>query len=282
MQYDDLIENKKMPLQTIDKKNCLTKCNEKGKPYINPITLDKIFSLNNSSCAIIPTKKNKPEEEVKIIYDDVNKYHLTVTGNYNTWGVCNLEDNDKYHVPSEKDSMLLVFYFDPYDFLTQIYDLHTFNQVITWTLENMHLHFKTMKRVHNASWKVFGSDISNISDLVIDFYYDIARNKWMKDYVGNISKKYSFDILSDSIPLEGEDTKGSITDTTIENIIIRKFFDKHFFVQIIKKYLNEFKNIWTNIDSHYKNLKNFTYKCIMKNIKFKLNNSTSQNKNINL
>lgn len=251
---DIFIENKKLPLQTINKINCLTECKEKGRTYINPVTLDSIMNSNEATCAIVP---------IPVSNND--------TTNYYTWGTCRLEDNDIYHVPSEKDSMLLNFHFDPYDFLTQIYDLHTFNQVINWTLENNHFHFETIKRVHNASWKIFGLHIENISELVIDFYYDIAKNNWMNDYINNILKKYSFDILS-----TGE------KNTNINNIIISKFFDKKFFIQIIKKYLIVYANNWTNIESHYKNLKNFTYRCIMKNIKYKINKDNKENKNVNL
>lgn len=251
---DILLENKKLPLQTISKLNCLTACKEKGKYYVNPVTLDTIIDVNKNTCAIVP---------IPVLRNDTTTYH--------TYAKCRLEDNDAYHVPSERDSMLLNFYFDPYDFLTQIYDLHSFNQVINWTIENNHFHFETIKRVHNAAWKIFGSNIENISELVIDFYYDIAKKNWMKDYIDNILKKYSFDILS---------TGQKDSALSPENIIILKFFTKNFFIQIIKKYLIVYKNIWTDIESHYKNLKNFVYMCIMKNIKYKINNPSERDINL--
>lgn len=222
----------------------MTECYKRGRTYINPVTLDKITNINDDSCAIIPIPQGNNE--------------------YTTWGQCRLEDNIHFHVPSERDSMLLGFYFDPYDFLTNIYSLYTFNQVINWTIENDHLHFETIKRVHNAAWKVFGSNIENISELVIDFYYDIAKNNWMKDYISSITIEYSFDILADQA------TQSGLGMDNIADTIILKFFDKNFFVQIIKKYIHTYKDIWRTIESHYKNLKNFTYKCIMKNIRYKL------------
>jgi hypothetical protein len=258
---DTIIEKKKLPLQTTNKINCLTACYEHGKAYIHPVTLEKMVDPNDNTCAIVPV----PREQVS--KESVSKEPNVFVRR----GTCRMEDNKIYHVPSEVESMLLHFYFDPYEFLTQIYDLHTFNQVINWTLDNNTLPPDTIKRVHNATWKIFGSDLENISELVIDFYYDMAKNNWIKDFIPNISAKYSFDILA-----------GANTDPNIGNVIVANFFPKNFFVQIIKKYISLYKDDWTEIDSHYKNLKNFTYKCIMKNIKYKIQDSRNFNQNVNL
>jgi hypothetical protein len=248
-------EKKKLPLQTIDKTNCLTACYDKGKGYIHPVTLERMLDPNNDTCAIVPVLQGE------------NIFART--------GICRLEDNKVYHVPSEADSMLMHFYFDPYEFLTQIYDLHTFNQVINWTLDNPDLPPDTIKRVHNAAWKIFGSNLENISELVVDFYYDIATHNWIEDFKDNITAKYSFDVLSQS-------SSETTTVTNLTNLIVSNFFPKIFFVQIIKKYIETYRDEWTHIDSHYKNLKNFTYKCLMKNIKFKMSNPQNFNKNVNL
>jgi hypothetical protein len=242
------LEKKKLPLQSIDKTNCLTACYEKGKAYIHPVTLEKMINPSNNTCAVVPIP--------------------TGDGLFIRTKNCRMEDNKIYHVPSEIDSMLMHFYFDPYEFLIQIYNLHTFNQVINWSIDNIDLPPDTIKRVNNAAWKIFGSNLENISDLVIDFYYDIATNNWIKDFSKNIASKYSFDILSQSNK-----------EADFNKLLIQNFLPKNFFVQIIKKYVDVYRDEWTQIDSHYKNLKNFTYKCLLKNIEFKIHNP---NKDINL
>lgn len=244
----------KPPLQTITGKNCLTECYSKDREYLNPVTIiEKIRPQNTkgkSTCAIVPIRSENP-----------NKWDI--------WGVCKMEDNLTHHIPSEKASMLLNFYFDANDFLVEIYDIHTFNQVITWTIENNY-HFATIKRVHNCAWKVFGSNIENISEIVIDFYYELAKNNWMKDYIVIIKAKYSFDILSDN------------TTESLSNIIIKKFFNKIFFTQIIKKYIETYVAVWNSIGSHYGNLKKFTFKCLIENIKFKSNVRDNPLENVEL
>jgi hypothetical protein len=241
---NDNFSKEKPPLQTITGKTCLTECYSKDREYLNPITIiEKIRPQNTkgkSTCGIVPIRSENP-----------NKWDI--------WGVCRLEDNQTHRVPSEKASMLLNFYFDANDFLVEIYDLHTFNQVITWTIENSNYYFATIKRVHNCAWKVFGSNIENISEIVIDFYYELAKNNWLKDYIVILKSKYSFDMISENNP----------SQTKISSLIIKKFFDKIFFIQIIKKYIETYSNVWNSIGSHYGNLKKFTFKCLVENIKYK-------------
>ncbi len=151
---------------------------------------------------------------------------------------CRLEDNHIYQPPDELESLLLSFYFNPADFLTSIYDLHSFDQVIYWTLENNHLPFNTIKRVHNCAWKVYGSRMEEISSGVIDYYYDIAKLHWLKDYAKIIQNKYSFNFVT-------KQNFNNINNTQEEiyEILATKYFDYNFFQQTSK---NMFMNIKTN------------------------------------
>ncbi len=236
--------DEKLPLRALNGDKCLTKCYPKEHPYLHPIILTKIRAPNKNSCAI------DPKVGTEYYYD---------------YGICRLEDNLTYKIPSEKESILLNFYFNPHEFLADIYDLHSFSEVINWTIENSLSHFETIKRVHNAAWKAYGSKLENISEMVIRFYYGIAKNNWMKDYLDLIEKKYSFDILAIS--------KTTRVDSIFKahDIIISNFFSEDFFAQIIKKYVDTFKDKWIQIESHYGNLKKFTYKCLIKNIQYKSN-----------
>ena len=227
----------KFPLRTINGHKCLTKCFEKKKSYLHPVTLRKLTLLDINSCAIEPIiKKNSVTD-----YEE-----------------CKPDQNATHSIPSEKDSILLDFKFSAAAFLSDIYDIHSFNETITWTLEHNHSHFNTIKRIHNASWKAFGSVLDNVSEFVINFYYDIAKHNWMIDFMDMINKKYSFD---------------TARDTNIMDLIISNFFSEDFFTQIIKKYIHIYKSEWLQIDSHYGNLKKFTYKCLIQNIQYKSTNN---------
>jgi hypothetical protein len=232
---------KKLPLETsITHKKCITKCHGTNHTYLHPITFSVIkpeHTKGASTCAIYPSY----DEDMSFLYE---------------FGSCNIKDNETKYYLSEKDALLFRPSFNSKSFLHSIYGLLTFNQVIIWTLDNDNSNYKTIKRIHNAAWKEYGNNIENISDTVIDFYYELAKSNWLKDYIKNIKSNYSFDIFSDL------ETKNS--DANIEKIIIDKYFSKTFFTQSVLDYINEESSEWKNIKSHYGNLKQFIYKSLIK------------------
>ena len=108
-----------LPLKSIYGRRCLTKCHPKGEAYLHPILLTAIGERTNNSCGIDPVHSR--DTQYLKIHDMI-------------WAdTCRLEDNKIYQPPNELESMLLSFYFNPNDFLSSIYDLHSFDQVIFWT-----------------------------------------------------------------------------------------------------------------------------------------------------
>jgi hypothetical protein len=230
-------DNEKLPLKSINGRRCLTKCFQSGTAYLHPILLTDLFGKENS-CAIYPTYSKDPEYYRKrdmILVD-----------------TCRLEDNVTHRKPDELESILLSFFFNPSDFLVSIYGLHSFDQVIYWTLENDDLPFDTVKRVHDCAWKVYGDNIVELSNGVLDYYYDICKMYWLKNYVKIIQNKYSFDVLT---------KKSTVPDNADEiyNIIVNNYFSRDFFIDILHQYINEFQNKWDNIVSHYDGIKKYVF-----------------------
>lgn len=240
-------QKEKLSLKTISNRRCLTKCHPKGEAYLHPILLNVIKERTNNSCAIDPVHSRDTQ---------YFKVHETIWAD-----TCNLKDNKIYQPPDELESMLLSFYFNPNDFLTSIYDLHSFDQVIYWTMENDHLPFDTIKRVHNCAWKVYGNKIEEISNVVTEYYYDISKNYWLKDYVKIIQNDYSFDLISNK-----EITNLSDNADIIYDVICTKYYTYFFFVSVIKRYVYEFQDKWELIESHYVNLKKYILSQLIENI----------------
>lgn len=236
--------NETLSLNSINGRRCLSKCYPKGTTYLHPIFLTGISSQTDT-CAIYPTYS-----------EDAQFYGMLVADK------CNLGDNEKYKIPSDLESILTSFYFSPYDFLTGIYGLHSFDEVVRWTLENDYLPFDTIKRVHNCAWKVFGKHLEEISNIVVEYYYDISKTYWLKDYTKTIQKKYSFDLVKNT---------GTISNTFEEmyEIVLSKFFTYPFFTSAIKKYIKKNKNQWDTIYSHYDEIKKYVFHLLVKNIENK-------------
>ncbi|XWV26172.1 hypothetical protein QJ857_gp0906 [Tupanvirus soda lake] len=248
-------QKEKLPLKSINGRRCLTKCYPKGETFLHPILLTAIVERTSNGCAIEPV----PSRAFEASSGDDTQY-LGLYGM--VWAdICRLDDNKTYQPPDELESMLLSFYFNPRDFLSGVYGLYSFDQVIYWTLENDHLPFNTIKRVHNCAWKVFGNKIEELSSSVIDYYFDISRSYWLKDYAKVVQNDYSFDYTTSK-------TVSNISNPTedIYKIIYFEFYTHEFFASAIKKYVYEFEDKWELIDSHYYNLKKYILSQLIEHI----------------
>lgn len=205
----DMFKRDKLPLKSINNRRCLTKCYPKNEHYLHPTILDVIRD-DKITCAIDPVYG----KDRNILYNDV----------------CRLEDNKTYEPPNELESILLNFYFDPRDFLINIYNLYSFDEVIYWTLENSDLPFDTIKRVHNCAWKAYGNKIEDLSDYVLDYYYNLAKNNWMTDYIKLLKNKYSFSVSLDEQPtvkpIDIKSTKSSVSNAPKTSSNLEKNSDR--------------------------------------------------------
>ena len=231
----------KPPLRTVDGKKCLTKCIPANTRFIHPSLLSAL-SQSYDYCSI------------DITYDNNDKPVDTERETARTSGKCNLEDNEKYRLPDEQLNILSRFNFDAVDLLVNIYNIHTFDDAIYWTLDNDHLPFYTIKRVHDCSWKVHGFKWSNITNVVIDYYYDIACNHWIKDYVRVIKHHYSFDIIAKHDP-----TNTKSGDELIKDIILYKFFSMEFFSKCLRDFVDSNSKNISYIGSPYNTIKEYIY-----------------------
>ena len=232
------MDNNDVSLKSIHGRKCLTKCIPKGDVYLHPILLTAIKEPTNNSCAINPVPSQ-----------DDNYYKI----NDMIWAdTCNLDDNKNSKLPNELESMLFNFQLNSNDFLTSIYNLNSFDEVIYWTLENDFLPFDTIKRVHNSAWIAYGSILNNVSNVVVEYYYEMSKKYWLEDYVDNIQNDYSFNFVGDNINV-GNETAG------IYNIILEKYYTKSFFYTCIQKYIDEWQNKWDIVHSHYDSLKKYIY-----------------------
>lgn len=252
-------QNKKIPLKSMYGRRCLTKCHPKGEIYLHPVLLTAIWEENNS-CAIEPVH-SKDAAYVKI--------------NEMIWAdTCRIEDNNLFQIPNELESILSSFYFSPRDFLSSVYDIYSFDDAIYWTIENDYLPFDTIKRVHNCAWKVYGSKIEELSNNVIEYYYNISRTYWLKDYAHVIQNDYSFDFVS-------QYKTPDITDSyiAIYDILYSKFYTYDFFSSALKRYVYEFENKWDLVESHYGQIKKYIFSQLVDNIENNLSSKRTSNNN---
>jgi len=225
-------------LRSDNGRKCLSKCYSKEEKSVHPLLLVPLHSTLDGYCAIDPVFDKEAENfQSNLIYVDK----------------CHVGDNGKYHTPNELNSLLFNFNFDPADFLSDFYHLKNFDDVIAWTLNHSYYPFDTIKRIHNCAWKVYGSNLESLTHIVINYYYSLAKESWLPDYLPEIENYFSFETRGESP----------------ENLIIEKYFSYAFFNYIIKSYILEKKSQWEIIESHFGQIKKYVLEKLIDAIKNK-------------
>ncbi|RYE14795.1 MAG: hypothetical protein EOP34_05490 [Rickettsiales bacterium] len=202
-------------------RKCLTSCYPKDFEFIHPITLDVIQGSRGSVCAVNPEYRYKSAQGdvERLIYDR-----------------CSIDDNTKMMLPNISESLLLQNTFDTDEFLKTVYNLHSFDDIIKWTVSNDNLSYNTVKRIHNCGWKVYGK--SDLTLKVYDYYHNMFKNKWVKDCVKILERKYSLNIVLDK-------------NTTLETLIISKYINIDNSINFINKFIHKNLKNWLDITNYY-------------------------------
>ena len=187
-----------------------------------------------------------------------------------------LMDNEICNNISSDMINILSYEFSLDFFLSTIYNFKTFDDVITFSLDNEYIYNPlTIKRIHNCAWRLYGKNKDNITTSVLNYYYNLAIKLWMNDYMELISKKYAFSLsvgndtlhinkLNNNVKKEDQD------DKKIREIININLLSYEFFTSIINVYLDKYAGMMEDIKSHYKKIKNFVYRQLIKFIESKI------------
>jgi hypothetical protein len=172
------LENKdknKFPLSKY-KYQCLTPCYPPNKSYLHPYFLELLHVKNASTCGVFYAKEY---DTGKTTFQPIDEcaYNPDVETD---------DDNVLAYMP--------IFEFNYTDFLNKVYGITNFDDVINWTNNNTHLSKYTIIRVHNCAWKGYGNELENISDTVVEYYYDLFSDmqnfKFTLDQFYELVKEY--------------------------------------------------------------------------------------------
>lgn len=233
-------EQTKPYLKSKNGHKCLTKCHEKGKGFLHPILLVG-YNNNRTACATNPTFSKK-------------KGHLLNLNNVVWADDCDIADNATHEVPNENESPLLFTpSITPSDFLESIYGLYSFDEVIKWSIDNAYLPFNTIRRVHNCAWLTYGITPDELTNKVINYYYDLSIKKWLPKYATSIANKYSLQISSKK-------------DENVYDLLKNNYYDKEFFSKVLDDYIYDFEDKWDNISMHFDNIEVYIYRKLVEKI----------------
>ena len=231
-------------------RKCLTKCYPTGVEYYHPILMNfvaPLSTLNTNTCGVEPLVTVKEQRNRSSQPDDFFALE-------NIIDECEIKNIDNEY---EMEFVLFNFIFDPYIFLKNIYDIGTFEETINWMKGNT-APDNTKLRIHNNSWKAFITRKYDISDNVIDYYYDYAVENWLPEYIDQLKNSVSFQVLS----------KNDIsTDMLFDNILLEKYFTRTFYRKSMRKYIQSHREKIDIIDKPMDNIRDYILDRLIKILK---------------
>jgi len=93
----------------------------------------------------------------------------------------------------------------------------------------------------------------------------------MNDYIELISKKYAINLSVGDVLQINRNPDSDQSDKRVREIISTNLMSYEFFTSIINMYLDKYAGMMEDIKSHYKKIKNFVYRQLIKSIESKIN-----------
>jgi hypothetical protein len=129
--------------------------------------------------------------------DNFEKNMCRISNINNEYDECKSEDANK------DENYLNYIQIDEFDhnvMLKYVYGLNSFEEVIMFSFENANLPVNTLIRIHDCAWLAYGKNFLNLSDIVINYYYNLAEKSWgvqnltIESFRGALKKYYEENI----------------------------------------------------------------------------------------
>ena len=142
------------------------------------------------------------------------------------------------------------------DFLSIFYEINTFEDGITWIVNNTEINIKTRIRIFECILNVFGQSIDIIDNRIIDFVISMIKNNYITKFYNTIKKYIYIDAKKNLISIDknnndddnDEDDKKHIVIKT--NYIMKTFINQDIIQKFLFKYFKVKKNKWLDIHDH--------------------------------
>lgn len=224
---------KKFPIG-LNNKQCIGPCYAPGTFILHPITLNSI------------TDKEKPFCPTFNWYDETSNVY---------------KDIDNCLIPSSKDEInqyqtdlsftVPTFYFNCEFFLKSYYDIYSFENVIEW-INSKSQPLYSQLRVLNCAWKIFGSKIDIIDDIIVEFYINVVKKEWIKNLYPKIANYIT--VENDNIYIKKNNLEPSYKQIERINYIFKKIINKQMMFKILQNFIETNKSNWTEINSFNKEI----------------------------
>jgi hypothetical protein len=218
------IKKRKFP-KSINNRQCLGPCYKPDTSFIHPVLLVPVKNDLYPGKAVCPTTK----------YEKVDEFSQKTFNP--AYDVCNNPTHDE---DTSTQESLLTFQsgFTKNIFLSQYYNINSFEDALEWIDENKFTPIETRERILNAALNLYGDNIMYFDDIFVDFYISYIKDK----YINNIYKDIHENIgikNEEILIVDKEKNKLKINEFNIEriNYIAKVFLDKLEVRKFLSKYI---------------------------------------------
>jgi hypothetical protein len=204
------------------KQKCISNCIKKETLYIHPITSAYVFNTTGRDICLIDPYI---DENKKIQYFKTCEYDEVI-------------DKNTFFIPDININCAF--------FLKLIYNLQSFEQVISWVKEYKDLPYYTKVRILNCSWKLYFDEIRSELYTTSTFYKYFINTYWKQDLIDNDAAENIEELI-----FENDNNYNLVIEKTLRKLIKNidsMEFDVH---DAIKEYVQYY------IDKIYKKVKKF-------------------------
>lgn len=215
---------------------CITPCYPANTWTINPITL-RYHKSDLPYCHVNYkiNESNGKVEEIDKCFNPLSEEEYK-----------NLDID--YVIPS--------FNFDCSQFLFLFNNIKSLSDGMMYLEKKKYTSVNTRQRIVNCLFKIYGKEIDASSTIIIDFFVEYAKKKWINGIYQSINK-YIYTDGQSVYFVNGTNNKLAPDDYKIErmNYIIDKFVTYDEMYKFIFRYIKYRYNDWENIDNFMEDIK---------------------------
>ncbi|MBA42895.1 MAG: hypothetical protein CMF62_02660 [Magnetococcales bacterium] len=231
----------KLP-KSVNNRQCITHCYEKGTYTIHPVSLNWINSNEGPFCATDPYPyiDAKTGTETMLDIDYCTK--------------ATIKNNDNKVSDISYDIILPTYNFNHKIFLKIHYNIFSFEDAIQWVNENEFTSYRTIERILNCAWLSYGLEVDLLDERLINTHLKLIREYKFKDIISKIGKYISK--KNDKIILSSEKNKSEVDDKELKEYLDRKLINSNNLGKFLFKYKDTNVKNWESINFHLNNIIN--------------------------
>jgi len=232
---------------SINKKQCITQCNEPNTTILHPLTL-KMVSYDEPFCAVVDNRE---------VVDEINYVDT-----------CNITEETK-NKNIDIEILIPTIPFDSKRFLEIYYDIKSYFSGIEWFELNKFAPLLNRKRVLNFFLFFYckNNDITN--NIIVETISEIIKYELIDEIYDKINKYIG--VNNNRIKIERTKIKKQLHEDKRIRYIKNNLLTNKIIKKFLMKYYNDFHKKWDDIKNHIQNMENefinFINKKIIKLVK---------------